>query len=100
MKPSEATTAIRGRCTPDLTLYWTDHAKDRMAERELIMGDILHVLKHGFVHDEAQSASRAAWKYAIQCVTPNSGGRTVKLIVIPCSDGGIKIVTVMWADER
>ena len=101
MKPGEATIFIRQKCGPDLKLHWTGHARDRLVERDLIMGDALHVLKHGFVHDEAEEATRrGTWKYCIECVTPNSRGRTIRLVVIPFTTCDIKIVTVMWADER
>ena len=101
MKPAAATDFIRRKCGPSLKLHWTGHARDRLAERDLIMGDVLHVLKYGFVHDEPEEATRpGTWKYRIECVTPNSGGRTVRLVVIPFASCEIKLVTVMWADER
>jgi hypothetical protein len=102
MKPADATAFIRQKCDLELGLHWTRHAKERLAERNLIMGDAIHVLKHGFVYDEAEAATRHdTWKYRIECVTPNSGGRTVRLVVIPfLTSRQIKIVTVMWADER
>jgi hypothetical protein len=31
---------------------------------------------------------------------PNSGGRTVRIVVIPSMSSEVKIVTVMWKDER
>jgi hypothetical protein len=102
MKPGEATECIRKKCGPDLTLHWTQHAKDRLAERDLTMGDVLHVLRFGFVHDDAEPSTRpTAWKYRMECVTPNSGGRTVRIVVIPFATScDLKVVTVMWADER
>lgn len=101
MKPADATKFIRKKCGPDLKLHWTSHAKDRLAERDLIMGDVIHVLENGFVLDEAEPATRpGTWKYRMECKTPNSGGRTVRVVVIPFSSCEIKLVTVMWADEK
>ena len=72
-----------------------------MDDRDLIVGDVLHVLKRGFVYDKPQKASRRnCWKYKMQNITPNSGNREVRVVVIPSwSPRCCKIVTVMWADE-
>lgn len=60
------------------------HARDRLTERNLIMSDVLFVLKNGFVHTNAVKSTREGYhKYAIECRSPNSGGREVRIIVIP-----------------
>ena len=64
------------------------------------MGDVLHVLKHGFVHEKGEPATQpGCFKYGMECKTPNSGGRIVRIIVIPSTANGIIFLTVMWADE-
>lgn len=99
--PKEATDGIRriarrsGLCTT-----FTMHALDQMAERALITGDVLYVLKNGFVHDVPQGVTRGYYRYVIRCQAPNSGSRQVGVVVIPdekCTF--LKIVTVMWIDE-
>ena len=71
-----------------------------MESRGLIMGDVLHVLKTGFVYDQAQeSTKKGVYKYCMECNTPNSGRRTVRIVVIPSTENAVKIVTVMWKDE-
>jgi hypothetical protein len=83
-----------------MNLNLTLHAKEQMRARDLIMGDLLHLLKTGFVYDEPEEATRPGlFKYSIEGTTPNSDVRLVKAVVIP--DGGqeLKIVTVMWRDE-
>jgi len=72
-----------------------------MLSRDLILGDVLHVLRPGFVYAEGQPSTRSGFfKYAMECRTPNSGSRTVRVIVIPAPQGcSAKLVTVMWADE-
>lgn len=64
------------------------------------MGDILHVLKNGFVYDDAIPASRdGLYKYEMESRTPNSENRAVRVVVIPSPSGPeAKIVTAMWAD--
>lgn len=72
-----------------------------MAERDLIMGDLLHLLKGGFVYDMPVPATRDGFfRYAVEGTTPNSQGRSVRAIVIPDGGRDLKIVTVMWRDEK
>jgi hypothetical protein len=72
-----------------------------MSHRELLVGDVLYVLKHGFVlsdHPEP-STKPGLYKYEIESRTPNSGSRTVRVVAIPdASRIEIKVVTVMWVD--
>lgn len=101
--PARATDVIR-RIARDarLSLAYKVHAAKREAERGITVSDVLHVLRHGFVHQPAVAATRPGFfKYQIECVTPNSEGRTVALIVIPDPQTiTIKIVTIMWKDEE
>lgn len=62
--------------SPELTVLTTDHADEQMDLRGLIMGDVLHVLKRGFVYAAPEEATRKSfYKYAIESKTPNSGAR-------------------------
>lgn len=99
LSPGQATEHIRSKVCPELTIRWTKHAKEQMDERGLIMGDVLHVLKNGFVYDAGEPATGTGYfRYAMECTTPNSGGRTVIVVVIPALSCELKIVTVMWKD--
>jgi hypothetical protein len=73
-----------------------------MAKRDLIAGDVLHLLKNGFVYDRpAPATHKGYFKYAMEGKTPNSDARFVKAIVIADPDlNAIKVVTVMWKDEK
>jgi len=101
-KPADATKHINACARrDDFTISLTLHAREQMAERALIVGDVTHVLKNGFVYDDPEKATREGYfKYHIEGVTPNSGGRTIRLVVIPSGRHAIKIVTVMWRDDR
>lgn len=87
---------------PALSLAYKLHAKERIAERGIIVSDVLHILKHGFVYqDPVPAKTNGYFKYEIGCLTPNSGNRRICLIVIPSyATMTIKLVTVMWEDER
>ena len=100
LSPQQATELLRRKVNNDLTLLLTDHAQERLDDRGLTTKDVLHVLKHGFVYEEAEPATRIGlFKYQMEASTPNSGGRTVRIVVIPSSANQMKLVTVMWADE-
>ena len=100
MTPAEATAFLRSKVGPALTLRPSEHALEQLSARGLIMGDVLHILKFGFVYQEAQSATRGFFKYLMEGTTPNSGNRPIRIVVIPSPADEIKLVTVMWVDER
>lgn len=100
-RPADATRRINAWARePGLTLTKTRHAKERLLERNLIEADLLHLLKTGFVHDEAEATPyEGCYRYKVEGMTPNSAGRTLASIVIPGPDRGLKVVTIMWKDE-
>ena len=75
---------------------------DQMRDRDLVMGNVRHVLRNGFVLEEGEPATRPGLsRYGIEGVSPNSGGRTVRVVFIPNLAGcSAKILTVMWADDN
>lgn len=79
-------------------LIYTDHAEERMDERGITTGDIMQVLKRGYVLGEIEPATRGRHKYPIEGLSPNSP-RTIRLIVIAKRPKFLKIITVMWKDE-
>ena len=72
-----------------------------MQERDLILDDVLHVLKRGFVYEDGEPSTReGCFTYGMQCKTPNSGRRTVRVVVVPSAkEKEATILSVMWADE-
>lgn len=73
-----------------------------MDERNLIMGDVLYVLKNGFVYNDPLPSTRQGYhKYSIESKSPNGGSRSVRVVVIPEKNACfLKIITVMWVDEN
>ncbi len=100
--PADATDHIRAKAnSDDLDLRWTLHVETRMEERNLVTGDLVYLLKNGFVYDNPEVATNPEYfKYTMVGETPNSGNRALKVIVIPGGGACLKIVTVMWRDER
>jgi hypothetical protein len=72
-----------------------------LAERDLIIGDVMYVLRNGFVFEDPEPATQPdLFKYKIETRTPNSNNRSVRLVVIPDPQRcWVKVVTVMWVDE-
>lgn len=101
--PRDATDEIRAMAREQhLTISYKRHATEQMADRGLIISDVLYVLKNGFVYREGQNSTRAGYhKYAMENRSPNGGNRDVRVVVIPdkatCE---LKIITVMWVDEK
>lgn len=101
-EPGIATEEIRSIAkNKAMTITYRLHAKERLAERNLILSDVLYALKHGFVYHHPIPATRAGmFRYRIECKTPNSGSRPIGVVVIPAKKGCLlKIVSVMWIDE-
>lgn len=78
------------------------HAEERMLERDILAGDLLHILKYGQVVRKAELSTRDGFfKYKIQSQTPNSEGRLIRAVVIPCLEKiHIAVITVMWLGEK
>ena len=83
------------------SLAYKVHAMNWSAERGIIVSDVLYILKHGFVYlDAVPALQQGRFKYEIESRSPNSGGRKVRLVVMPeVENCTIKLVTIMWVDE-
>ena len=101
--PAQATDRIRAMARNEaFTLsYKIMHTRKQLEERSLFISDILYILRNGFVFtDPIEATRRGFYRYAMECRTPNSGQRDVRVIVIPAlNECEGKIVTIMWADE-
>ena len=85
---------------PAFSMGERKHAKSQMQERDLIMGDVLHVLKNGFVYEDPKPATqKGRYRYRMISKTPNSSNREVAVIVIPDPPPAVVLVSVMWVDE-
>ncbi|MCW1950892.1 MAG: DUF4258 domain-containing protein [Octadecabacter sp.] len=86
---------------PYLDLCWTQHARERLLERALIISDVLFALRNGFVLRDAVPSTRDGYfKYEVHSRTPNSDGREVCCVVVPDkASNTLKLVTIFWVDE-
>lgn len=100
--PAEATRIIRDLArSSKMQLTYTQHARARLLDRDLTMSDVLWVLKEGFIHRAPETSTQPGlFKYHPESRSPNSGNRSVRVVVIPDpTRSWMKIVTVMWVDE-
>jgi hypothetical protein len=100
--PANATREINALAADSrLDLSLSVHAKSQMADRSLIVRDVLYVLKKGMVYEAASQATQIGlYKYLIETRTPNSGNRSVRVVAVPDTRiTHIKVITVMWVDE-
>lgn len=75
--PADATDEIRRLADSEKTTFvYTTHAKEQMIDRDLIVGDVLYVMRNGFVYEVPEASTRNdLYKYKIESATPNSGNR-------------------------
>jgi len=99
--PADATSNIRAIARGQFRLTFKGHAAERLKERGLNTGDVLYLMKNGFVYEQAQPSTRKnCFKYLMECRTPNSNQRSLRVVVIPgIAPHELKIITVMWVDE-
>lgn len=99
--PADATDSIRAIAKGNYKLHQKRHSSERLKERGLFISDLLYVLKNGFVYEDAAPSTREGfYKYCIECSTPNTNQRSLKVVVIPCiNPAQLKIITIMWVDE-
>lgn len=99
--PADATQSIREIARGKYIFDITGHCKRRLAERNLIISDLLYVLKNGFVYDDpVPSTQTGLYKYCIEYSTPNTNQRSLRVVVVPgLSPLELKAVSIMWVDE-
>ena len=85
---------------PRPDMFWTEHAKEKMAERNLPMTEALYALRHGAIYTARRLSTRQGFfKYRMECLTPDSDVRPVGVVVVPDFENlCLKILTVMWVD--
>jgi len=89
---------IRATAADSFNVTLTNHAKERMAEREIVWRDIERTLKDGVVFDEPEPAREGEWKCKI--VLAIRGRRDLGVVVVLRPNGGLWVKTVEWEDPK
>ncbi len=72
----------------------SNHARDRMREREIFDVDVLKVLRQGYVDDPPEQTERGEWKCKVTLKI--RGGRTAGVVTIILHEGKLFVKTVEW----
>jgi hypothetical protein len=98
--PADATDYIHEISKNPSEIAYKLHAKERMEERNILTGDVLYVLRNGYVYEDPEPATRGFFRYKVEYVSPNSGKRTLRVVVLADEkQRSLKIITVMFVDE-
>jgi len=101
LRQSEAEAIIRRRITDENTanVIFTDHAWDRVSERDITREDVFKVLRTGHCNEEPFQNEKKNWQVTI--VKRMSGRREVGVVtIILDNDEKLVIRTVEWMDLR
>jgi Domain of unknown function (DUF4258) len=83
-----------GTCIISKNYTLTKHARERKSEREIVLPDILYVLRHGFHEKKKDSWDEIykAWNYAIRGMTLD---KKALRIIVSFEKGEMLIITVI-----
>lgn len=77
-------------------IQWSDHALERMVEREIFDVDALRVLRNGNCEGEPERTQRDEWK--CKMVRRVRGTREVGVVVIITNTNRLFVKTIEWED--
>jgi hypothetical protein len=93
-----ATRAIRDRAADSANVVLTDHAQERMIERDITAPEVFRILRDGTVHERPVLTEAGDWKAAVEMWIP--GGGDVAVVAVIRKGSRLVVVTVMWRDQR
>lgn len=80
-------------------IIWSNHAFDRVEERDITTRDALVVLRTGLLDDEIE-AGRSSGEWKCKMTKTMKGRREVGVVVIVIRDAELFVKTVEWEDLR
>ena len=98
MRASSAVRLIRKLAANSVNLRFTDHALQRMAERDITDLDILRVLRQGTIEGDPVKVEAKEWQCKI--VMRLKGNRDAGVVTIIVNEEFLRIRTVEWEDAR
>lgn len=75
-------------------VVWGAHARQRMAERDILDVEVLRVLRQGFVDDRPELTELNEWKCKVTLKL--RGSRTAGVVTIILHNGKLFVKTVEW----
>jgi hypothetical protein len=87
---------IRDAARVTANIIWSNHARQRMAERDISDVDVLRILRTGHVSDPPVKTERHEWKCKV--VLKIRGARSAGVLTIILYNGKLFLKTVEWED--
>ena len=96
LTPAMATKRIRALAARTDDIDWSNHALERMEEREIFDVDVVRTMRGGEIAGEPEPARLGEWK--CKFVRQVRGGRSVGVVVIILQNNRLLVKTVEWED--
>lgn len=98
LSAARAEKLVRQRAQDSEKVIIGDHARNRMTERDIDIGDVLQVLRSGTVDSDPTLTDRGEWQ--CKMVKKIRGARSVGVATIMLHKGKLFLKTVEWEDLR
>ena len=87
----EALAQVRRRAEDSQNILWTQHARERMEERDITVRQALRTIKGGNIHDKIVPDGEDEWKVTLK---KRDAGPTVHVVVALSGDDSLIVITV------
>jgi len=91
LPPKEALAQVRRRAEHSRNIAWTEHALDRMDEREVTSRQALRTMREGDIAGRIVPDGDGEWKVAVK---RRDAGRTVHVVMALSGDEDLTVITV------
>lgn len=99
MTPAAAQKRCRELASCSSNVVWTDHIKERMAERGFDADAVRRVLRGGDVEEEPRETEDSGdWKFKVVLKMPT--GRVAGVVVVIEQGKRLILITAEWEDSR
>lgn len=89
---------VRELARATANIQWSQHALQRMEEREIFDADAVRVLREGICKGEPEQTPRGEWK--CKMVKTLRGNRETGVVVVLTQSGRLFVKTVEWEDYQ
>lgn len=96
-RPHQLIARIRAAARDSNNVGWSEHALDRMEEREITTLDALRVLRTGDIVGEIE-AGRGSGEWKCKVVALKKGSRDIGVATVVLQSGRLFVKTVEWED--
>jgi glycine cleavage system H lipoate-binding protein len=87
---------VRSISNDTANVQFTQHAQERMRERDIVDVDVFRVLRNGYVDDDPTQLEHDRWQCKVTLKI--RGGRVAGVVTIILMRGKLRIRTVEWED--